>query len=175
MLSSNDHILGIITRPFETALFFPPPLSILMCSCAPQGAQHLQGGNHTAFCGAELKGFTLHHFKPHFQPPHCCLCAAGESSSSLKVPYFFIAVALSNPEYSHLIFFVFPWTEMERKKNVFWCNWHLIPLSKGKRKGYCFLDMVTVEIKDKNPCSGTMKGDSTHVLPYSKAKSQVFF
>lgn len=122
MLSSNDHILGIITRPFETALFFPPPLSILMCSCAPQGAQHLQGGNHTAFCGAELKGFTLHHFKPHFQPPHCCLCAAGESSSSLKVPYFFIAVALSNPEYSHLIFFVFPWTEMERKKNVFWCN-----------------------------------------------------
>lgn len=69
--------LGIITWLLKVLFFFAPPLSMLMCSRAPQGAQPAWG-NAPAFCGAELKGFTLHHFKPHFQPLHCCLHAAGE-------------------------------------------------------------------------------------------------
>lgn len=82
-LSSNDRRPENNHSAFETAVFFSYFLFhsdvLLWASRGPAA-----WGNHAAVCGAELKGFTLHHFKPHFQPPYCCLCAAGDGSTFIN-------------------------------------------------------------------------------------------
>lgn len=127
--------LRIITRLLKLLLFFYFHSDVLLWASRGPAAW----GSHAAVCGGELKGFTLHHFKPHFQPPYCCLCAAGDGSSFINY-ISSLRRLLGNLEDSDIKFYflVLSQTEAGRKLIVFWRNWGVIPLWLNKGKIHLF-------------------------------------
>lgn len=133
-LSSNDQRPENNHLASETALFFYFYSDVLLWASRGPAAW----GNHAAVCGAELKGFTLHHFKPHFQPPYCCLRAAGDGSSFINY-ISSLRRLLGNLEDSDMILFFGFISDWNWKKND--CvleELSVIPLYLNKGKMHLF-------------------------------------
>lgn len=122
--------LGIITQLLKVLFFFASPFHADVLPCTSRGPA--AWGNGTAFCGAELKGFTLHHFQASLSTSLLlCACSWREKRFikwiSLQWLWITCRILISN------FFFLFS-PLLRWKEKLFLCNWDLIPLSKGRRQ-----------------------------------------
>lgn len=152
--------LRIITRLLK---LLPPP---------PRGPA--AWGNCTAVCGAELKAFILHHFKPHFHPP--TVACVQQETPAVSLIIFFTVVAF--PENSDLTFLFCFCLRLKLEEKWLWRICGIIPscLSKSKTLRETFF---WIRLQDTCRIRTHVVEQWKQLWPmmplYSKAKSLFFF